>query len=117
MTTINPNKLGLLQAFKAPGMIEAYRKWSTDPATAQYLALAADLVAPNPSTPETRSSHSEAVSMLVRRETAEEFMLACLKLEDFAMLGEGTELPPSDYGAGKAGRRTEKVRKAEPAQA
>ena len=96
---IDPNKVGLLASFKTPGVAEAYRKWATLPETATFLSLAADLVCPNPSTPETRSTHAEAIASLVRKETAEEFMEACLRLEDYAMLAEDNGLPPSNYGA------------------
>ena len=92
-------KLKLLETFKNPAVVDAYRKWAVDPNTAQFLSLAADLVSPSPSTETERSVHSEAVSKLVRRETAEEFMMACLNLEDYAMVYGAGGLPEPTYGA------------------
>ena len=115
---INPLKLGLLSEFKTPGVLEAYRRWASSPETAKFLSLAADLVMPNPSDPATRAVHSEAVAHLVRKETAEEFMEACQRLEDYAMLDGDNELPPSNYGAEPpAPPVVKKARKAKPAQA
>lgn len=116
---IDPSKLPLLAEFKAPGAIDAYRRWASQPETAKYLALAADLVLPARSSPAERAMHSEAVACLVRKETAEEFMEACLRLEDFAMLSEDTGLPPSSYGAvlPVPPAATKPKRKAKPAQA
>ena len=92
-------KQKLLAVFKNPAAVDAYRKWATDPNTGQFLSLAADLVSPAPSTEVDRSVHSEAVSKLVRRETAEEFMMACLNLEDYAEVYGAGGLPEPTYGA------------------
>ena len=92
-------KLKLLEIFKNPAVVDAYRKWAVDPNTAKFLSLAADLVSPSPSTETERSMHSEAVSKLVRRETAEEFMMACLNLEDYAEVYGAGGLPEPTYGA------------------
>ena len=115
---IDPSKLPLLAEFKAFGAIDAYRRWASQPETAKYLALAADLVLPARSSPEERAAHSEAVACLVRKETAEDFMEACLRLEDYAMLAEDNGLPPANYGAELPPELKKKARKtAKPAQA
>jgi hypothetical protein len=104
---INTKNIGLASLFKTPGVREKYRAWALAPETAQFLSLAADLVSPKPSDPTTRSVHSEAVAMLVRRETAEEFMEACQRLEDFADLEGDNVLPPTTYGATLPTKKTE----------
>lgn len=99
MARIDGRKQNLLLMFKNPGIVEAYRRWAGDPNTAQFLSLAADLVSPGQSNPSERAVHSEAVSKLVRRETAEDFMYACLQLEEYALVSGSGGLPEPTYGA------------------
>ena len=104
----------LVALFKNKEWVAAYRQWATDPRTARVLSLAADIVSPPPSTVLVRASHAEAVSALTRKETAEEFMQACLSLEEYAMLTGDNGLPPADYGASEAVGAPEPARKVDP---
>ena len=115
---IDPRKIGLAAAFKAPGMLEAYRKWALAPETARFLGLVADLVSPTPSDPVTRNTHSEAVAKLVRRETIDEFVTACQSLDEYANVVGETSLPPTTYGAEEPeGKKKKSDKTAKPAQA
>lgn len=99
MFTIDPNKIGLLDLLKTPGVLEAYRAWSQSADTLRFLTLAAEIVLPAPSSLAVRSSHPEAVAALVRKETVEEFSMACLQLERYAEISGSGGLPEPTYGA------------------
>lgn len=90
---------GLREAFKNREFAEKFRAWAGSADTAAFLSYAAELVLPSPSTDAVRASQSETLAYLVRKETVEDFILACQKLENYATLDDGNGLPESDYGA------------------
>ena len=114
---ISPTKLpALAELFKNQEFAEAWRKWALSPDTSRFLSLAADLILPPESTDAVRASHPETLTYLVRKETAEGFMLACLKLEDYAISASDKALPEADYGARRPGA-SKTGQPAKPAQA
>ena len=114
---ISPTKLpGLVELFKNQEFAEAWRKWALSPETSRFLALAADMVLPADSTEAVRASHPETLARLVQKETAENFMLACLRLEEYAISASDKTLPEADYGARRPGA-VKKDQPAKPAQA
>ena len=118
MLNLTPDKLPLLEVFKAPGMLEKYRAWVANPDTLRFLTLASELVLPGASDERVRSSHPEAVAHLVKKETVEDFSMACLQLERYASISSTGGLPAADYGAQpEAPLKPRKPKTAKPAQA
>lgn len=113
---IDPVKRDALLASFA-GSIDEYRQWALSPSTRKFITLAVDFVSPGRSTPAERTSPSEALTKLVRRELVEEFIDVVFRMEDYAGVSGPSGMPDTDYGAEPPGPRNEPGKPAEPARA